>query len=385
MPARLNHNVQLKYIHRDLAVHHADASKQIRHLSSGQRVERPSDDPASLALADGINAEVRAITEGTRNIQQTFSLLQVADGSLSGIGDMVRRMQSLAMEAASNVFNDQDRRTINSEIAQLKQEIDRIAGATTYNGKHLLTGFIAIVDSGSTAVADTVETGVTRIRVTGAAPGTYTFTDGGDGTVTLGNGEISQTVAVETLVEDTAALAAGSFEVLRFGELGLEVTISGGEATGRGQYSSGDLNDKNIIIEGKEDFTFQFGPAETSNDVSRIAIADMRASGPTLNLSELSVITVADAQRALTRLNHVQRQVIEERNRIGAFQNRLQLTIETSANVLERMRSTESAIRELDVAKAVTAMSRSQILSQVATSIAAEADTDIERILSLLQ
>ena len=385
MPARLNHNVQLKHIHRDLAIHHADASRQIRHLSSGQRVERSSDDPASLALADGINAEVRAITEGTRNIQQTFSLLQVADGSLGEISEMVRRMQTLAMEAASNVFNDQDRRTINSEISQLKQEMDRIAGATTYNGKHLLTGFIAIVDSGSTAVADTVETGVTRVRVTGAAPGTYTFTDSGDGTVTVGNGEISETVVVESLVEGASSLAAGSFEVLRFGELGLEVTISGGDAAGNGQYSSGDLADKTIIIEGKEDFSFQFGPAETSNDVSRISIADMRASGPTLNLGDLSVITIEDAQRALTRLNHVQTKVIEERNRIGAFQNRLQLSLETSANVLERMRSTESSIREIDVAKAITALSRSQILSQVATSIAAEADTDIERILSLLQ
>ena len=72
MPARINHNVQLKTVHRDMAIHHADAARQIRQLSSGLRVNRSSDDPASLALADGINAELRAISEGTRNIQQTL-------------------------------------------------------------------------------------------------------------------------------------------------------------------------------------------------------------------------------------------------------------------------------------------------------------------------
>jgi flagellin len=163
------------------------------------------------------------------------------------------------------------------------------------------------------------------------------------------------------------------------------VTISGGDALANTQYVDGDLDGKSITIDSKKDFTFQLGPAETSNDVSRISIADMRASGPSMNLADLSVITLEDAQRALTRLNQAQNQVVEERNRIGAFQNRLQLTLETSAGVLERMQSAEASIRELDVAKAVTALSRSQILSQVATSMAFEADTDVERVLSLLR
>ena len=385
MPARINHNVQLKSIHRDMAIHHADSAKQIRQLSSGLRVNRYSDDPASLSLADGINAEVRAITEGTRNIQQTFSLLQVADGALAEITQAVRRMQTLAMEAASSVFNDTDRLTLNSEITQLREEINRVASATEYNGKKLLTGVVSIVNTDSSAIADAQDTGVSRIALTGARPDTYTFTDNpGDGTVTLSNGVLTQTVVVESF-SDGATLAAGEFEVLRFDRLGLEVTISGGDTAGNRQYLDGDLDGKIITVDGKEDFTFQLGPAETSNDVSRISIPDMRASGPSLNLGDLSIVTLEDAQRALTRLNDAQRQVVAERNRIGAFQNRLELTMETSASVLERMRATEASIREVDVAKAITALARSQILAQAATSIAFEADTDIERVLSLLQ
>ena len=385
MPARINHNVQLKSIHRDMAIHHADSAKQIRQLSSGLRINRYSDDPASLSLADGINAEVRAITEGTRNIQQTFSLLQVADGALAEITQAVRRMQTLAMEAASSVFNDTDRLTLNSEITQLREEINRVASATEYNGKKLLTGVVSSVNTDSSAIADAQDTGVSRIALTGAQPDTYTFTDNpGDGTVTLSNGVLTQTVVVESFT-DGATLAPGEFEVLRFDRLGLEVTISGGDTAGNKQYLDGDLDGKIITIDGKEDFTFQLDPAETSNDVSRISIPDMRASGPSLNLGDLSIVTLEDAQRALTRLNDAQRQVVAERNRIGAFQNRLELSMETSASVLERMRATEASIREVDVAKAITALASSQILAQAAASIAFEADTDIERVLSLLQ
>ena len=155
---------------RDMAIHHMDSAKQIRQLSSGMRVNRSSDDPASLALANGIGAEVRAITKGSRNIQQTFSLLQVADGALSEVGQAVRRMQTLAMQAASSVFNNQDRQMINSEINQLKKEIDRITTSTEYNGKKLLTRSIAVVDSGSTAIAEAQDTGVTRVNLIGAQP-----------------------------------------------------------------------------------------------------------------------------------------------------------------------------------------------------------------------
>ena len=125
MPARINHNVHLRQVHRQLAVHQADVSKQIGQLSSGRRVNRSSDDPASLALADGIHSEVRSIIEGQRNIQQTFSLLQVADGSLDAIGGMINRMLDLAMQGASSVFNDTDRLSINSEFEDLKQRYIR--------------------------------------------------------------------------------------------------------------------------------------------------------------------------------------------------------------------------------------------------------------------
>jgi flagellin len=275
MPARINHNVHLKQVHRNLALHSAESAKQIGQLASGRRVARSSDDPASLALANGIKSEIAALSEGTRNVQQSISMLQVADGAMSEINNMIRRMSNLAAQSANFTYNDSDRRSINQEFQQLKQEIDRIAESTTYNG------------------------------------------------------------------------------------IGL-------------------LKEPNV-------FTIQVGPTETSNDISRVSLDDMRASGPKLGIGTTSINTTNDAKAAITKMEHALNLVIAERNRIGAFQSRLEMAVNTSARVIERMTDSESSIRDVDLAKSVTALSNSQILAQTATRFAIEADLDIERVLSLLR
>ena len=385
MPARINHNAHLKGVHRNLAVHSANVSKRIEQLSSGHRINRSSDDPASLALANGITSERRAIDEGSRNIQQTFALLQVSDGSLMEIGAMVRRMQSLAMEASSTVFNDQDRLSIDNEFGELISEIDRIAGATMYNGKNLLTGAITRVGTESTAVTDNAQTGLSRVRLTGADTGVFVFADEpGDGKITLGNGIATQTVTFDTSADGTVA-EPGTGRVVRFRRLNIEVTLAGEGNPDTGAYRDGALDGKTVVVEGINELSFQVGPSETSNDVNKLLISDMRASGPTLNLGDLSIVTRQDAQRALDRLRKSLEAVVSERNRIGAFQNRLELSLETSSSAAERMQATESNIRDADVASTVTQLSKSQIMSQVATRVAVEADADIERILRLLR
>ena len=93
MPARINHNAHLQQMHRNLGVHFENTNRQIEQISSGLRVNRSSDDAANLALADGIDSEMRALQEGGRNVQQSIQMLQVTEGALGQISDLVRRMQ----------------------------------------------------------------------------------------------------------------------------------------------------------------------------------------------------------------------------------------------------------------------------------------------------
>ena len=139
------------------------------------------------------------------------------------------------------------------------------------------------------------------------------------------------------------------------------------------------------LLDAERELTLQAGPSETSNDVSRIHMGDMRASGSQLNLDGVSIDTVIGAQQAIDFLDEAHGKVMEQRNEIAAFHTRLQMSADTTATAVERLKGAESNIRDVDVARAVSNMTRSQILSQTATGLAREADADISRILSLLQ
>ena len=138
MPATLNHNVNLQHINRNMQIHFGNVGTQIEKASSGMRINRSSDDPASLALANGIHSDIYAMAEGSRNVQQSIQMLQVAEGALSQITETIQRMGSLATQSASSTYSDANRPGVNAEFQALKNEIDRIAEFTTYNGVHLL-------------------------------------------------------------------------------------------------------------------------------------------------------------------------------------------------------------------------------------------------------
>ena len=275
MPATLNHNVNLQHINRNMQIHFGNTGTQIEKASSGMRINRSSDDPASLALANGIHSDIYAMAEGSRNVQQSIQMLQVAEGALSQITEMIQRMGSLATQSASSTYSDANRPGVNAEFQALKNEIDRIAEFTTYNGMHLL---------------DSVD-----------------------------------------------------------------------------------------------EYTIQAGASEASNDVMRIAIGDMRAMGPELNLDPVTADTLENSQDAIDRLEMARLNLTSKRNHIAALHNRLELSVETAASITASMLATESNVRSADFAQTLSSLTNSQIMMQTAGSLAYEADIDVDRILSLLQ
>ena len=275
MPATLNHNVNLQHINRNMQIHFGNTGTQIEKASSGMRINRSSDDPASMALANGIHSDIYVMAEGSRNVQQSIQMLQVAEGALSQITEMIQRMGSLATQSASSTYSDANRPGVNAEFQALKNEIDRIAEFTTYNGMHLL---------------DSVD-----------------------------------------------------------------------------------------------EYTIQAGASEASNDVLRIAIGDMRAMGPELNLDPVTADTLENSQDAIDRLEMARLNLTSKRNHIAALHNRLELSVETAASITASMLATESNVRSADFAQTLSSLTNSQIMMQTAGSLAYEADIDVDRILSLLQ
>lgn len=120
--------------------------RSLERLSSGYRINRASDDAAGLAISENLRAQTRGLKQANRNANDGVSLVQIAEGGLSEIGNMLIRMRELAIQAASDTIGDRERSFTDVEYQQLKKEIERIAATTEFNGTQLLNGTGGIMD-----------------------------------------------------------------------------------------------------------------------------------------------------------------------------------------------------------------------------------------------
>lgn len=140
---RVKTNVPALFSQRILTQTTASLNKSIERLSSGLRINRAADDAAGFGISERMRTQVNGLSQAKRNAQDGVSLIQVAEGGLSQISDILQRLRTLAVQAANDSNTTVDRRTIQTEFNQLLLEIDRQASATSFNGRVLLTGSFA--------------------------------------------------------------------------------------------------------------------------------------------------------------------------------------------------------------------------------------------------
>ena len=146
MGLRIATNVSALNAQRNLfSVGNAQQSAMAR-LASGYRISKASDDAAGLAISENLKAQIRGFKQANRNANDGISLVQVAEGGMSEVSNMLIRLRELAMQSASDTLSDNERKFTNIEYQQLKEEIDRTANSTKYNGVGLLNGQSAKYD-----------------------------------------------------------------------------------------------------------------------------------------------------------------------------------------------------------------------------------------------
>jgi flagellin len=387
MPLRVNNNIAAINARRHLNANSSNMATRLERLSSGLRVNRAADDAAGLSVREGMRSEIAGLRINVLNSEQATNLIQVAEGSLNETNAILIRMQELATQSSNSTLNDGNREAVQAEFSQLVSEIDRIAQATTYNNQNLLTGFgNAVSSTGSTVVTASNTSGVTRTSISGAQSGTYTFEDSaGDNTITLGNGTVSQTIRVGTLL-DGSDVATGTQVIANFDRLGIQVTLAGaGVADATGQYSDGALDTQTLVVEQGTGGSFQVGPKDRAFNRIEVNIGDMSATGTNLNLVGASVATLSTSRTTITQLDAAITAVSQQRGDLGAFQNRLNFAISYTENEIENIQASEASISDADIAAEVTQFTRAQILSQAATAMLAQANVLPQNALSLLQ
>lgn len=386
MPIRVNSNIAALNTQRAISRNVAGANRGLERLSSGLRVNRAMDDASGLVVSEGLRSEAAKLNQNVRNAQQGSDLLQVAEGSLQEVNNMLIRMRELSIQSATSTINDRNRESVAAEFSQLVSEIDRIASATTYNSSNLLSGFGNSVSTGaSTAITASATTGVTRVILSAASAGTFTFVDNAaDGRLTLGNGVVTQTLNTGIML-DGASVATGTSLVANFDRIGVQVTLAGVNASGAtGDYVDGDLDGSTIVVEGTTGGVFQVGPTDSFFNRLEVGIPDLRAGGTTLNLGSLSVSTIDSARSAITGIDQAIDAVSSARGDLGAVQNRLSFSIGFTEVEIENITASDATIRDADVAKEVTDYTRSQLLLQASNAMLVQANVSSIGALSLL-
>lgn len=386
MAIRVNNNIIALNTQRSISRAVGGAKRQLERLSSGLRVNRAMDDASGLVVSEGLRSEAAKLNQNVRNAQQGSDMLQVAEGSLQTVNNIMVRMRELAIQSSTSTINDANRESIAVEFGQLVSEIDRIVSATAYNNRNLLAGFGNVVSTtASTALTDSATTGVTRVGVSAVSPGTFTFSDSaGDGSLTLGNGLVTQTLNTGTAL-DGSVVASGTKLIANFDRLGVQVTLAGANTAGAtGDYTDGDLDGRTIVVEGTTGGIFQVGPTDTFFNRLEVGIPDLRASGNALNLGQLSVSSIDTARAAIDGIDQAIRTVANARGDLGVVQNRLSFTIGFTESEIESITASDASIRDADFAREVTEFTRNQVLVQASNAMLVQVNVTSIGVLSLL-
>lgn len=146
MGLRINTNVSSINAQRNLHGTRIGMNKSLERLSSGQRINRAGDDAAGLAISENLKAQIRGLGQAERNAEDGISLVQIAEGALGEVSNILIRLRELAVQAASDTIGPTERKFLNVEFEQLTSEMDRIANSTEFNRVPLLNGTGAVFD-----------------------------------------------------------------------------------------------------------------------------------------------------------------------------------------------------------------------------------------------
>ena len=194
---RINHNIPAMITGNSLRLTERMVAKSLERLSTGMRINRASDDAAGLSVSEQLRTQVRGLNMGSRNIQDGISLINIAEGALIEVENMLQRMRELAIQAANDTLTSSERSYIEIETGQLRNEVDRIVSGTQYNSQQLLNGTapwgtapggVLHIGPNNTATADTIQYQISAVDATSLGIDPVTMTS-----------QVEATAAITTL------------------------------------------------------------------------------------------------------------------------------------------------------------------------------------------
>jgi len=375
MGFRIQNNIEALNAQRNLNISSTSMAKSLQRLSSGYRINSAADDAAGLAISQQFRADIASYKVASQNVSEANALLQVAEGAMDQIGNILTRLKELATQASSaNAGANVNK--INAEGNTLIDEMNRIANSTKYANTLLLNGTFGVTLS---AAASSVTAADGYSAATGMENATIYTVAVSDN---LGGGEditISATLSSGQQISETVygvtVPGAGTTGEVGFAALGLTLTINENLSA---------ASDGTLVGAGAASL-FQVGTSSDSNDQIGVSVGNL-TSGVIANGSALlkdQLLVAGDARTFLDTINTAISYVSGKRGEVGAAQNRLAYANANLSVTIENYTAAESTIRDVNMASEMTTFTKNQILVQAGTSMLAQANMAPQLVLSL--
>ncbi|MCM1026948.1 MAG: flagellin FliC3 [Roseburia sp.] len=383
---RINYNVSAMLSNNALANNDKLLSQSLERLSSGLKINRAKDNPAGLAMAKRMNAQIEGLSVANQNSNDGISIIEIADGAMNEISEMLQRINELAIKSANGTMSESDRATVQDEVSELKEEIQRISDVTEFNGQQLLNGEFGLkgyvygnLDVKVSDCSKEVPTRPYEIEsltlmkemIEGEPTGEYMVKD-----ISLGEG-FTDPDGIKTKMDGDLLTLSGpnNFEItLDLTGLELETALAGDGA-------ELEVEDLTIDVTGMGAMTVQVGANEGQVLEIEIPAVSLRNMG----IEKLDVSTAEGALQAIVDVDGAVRYVSAVRGRLGAYQNRLESTVKNLDVSSENMTAAYSRIMDVDMADEMTQYTTYQVLTQAGTSMLAQANQRPSQVLQLLQ
>lgn len=434
--AVITHNITAMNADRQLGIVTENKKKSTEKLSSGYRINRSADDAAGLQISEKMRYQIRGLNKASTNIQDGVSMIQTADGALTEVHDILQRMNELSTQAANDINQEEDREAIHKELLQLKSEINRTSKDTTFNTHRVLLAKQLVeidVDDYSDIIMEDCFTNIPnhtsvygktldfknvtasnkeeligkKFTVTCSENCSqefiFQFTDQATSdinTPTSGHSDLFVNIGVKD-----ANITNGKDVVNKIYDLvnSVQANMGGnGQDVLIGHANGVSIDDSKMIfysVYGQPPYQPNMGMI-LANDMIRleedyhlqvndrpfqeITLKLRTINSATLGLGKMNVDSYENAGKTMDQVQNAIDNLSEYRAYLGAMQNRLEKAMSSVENASENTQSSESKLRDTDMAEEMINYSKNKILEQFGQVMLAQTNQNSDGVATLL-
>lgn len=434
--AVITHNITAMNADRQLGIVTENKKKSTEKLSSGYRINRSADDAAGLQISEKMRYQIRGLNKASTNIQDGVSMIQTADGALTEVHDILQRMNELSTQAANDINKEEDREAIHKELLQLKSEINRTSKDTTFNTHRILLAKQLVeidVDDYSDIIMEDCFTNIPnhtsvygktldfknvtasnkeeligkKFTVTCSENCSqefiFQFTDQATSdinTPTSGHSDLFVNIGVKD-----ANITNGKDVVNKIYDLvnSVQANMGGnGQDVLIGHANGVSIDDSKMIfysVYGQPPYQPNMGMI-LANDMIRleedyhlqvndrpfqeITLKLRTINSATLGLGKMNVDSYENAGKTMDQVQNAIDNLSEYRAYLGAMQNRLEKAMSSVENASENTQSSESKLRDTDMAEEMVNYSKNKILEQFGQVMLAQTNQNSDGVATLL-